>query len=74
VINLDKLKCPACGTELTLETGYTGCDWNCKAGMDSGFGYQIDLVCKGCGRVYTLGHTKNIGDFSEPIDKYRCFK
>lgn len=73
---MDNLKCPICGTELELTIGYTGADWNTKAGKGSGYGWEISLDCTkdGCGRVYTIGHIKKYGDFSEVIDKYKCVK
>lgn len=63
----NKPKCPACGSNLKLEIGYTGCDWNCEAGKNSGYGYEVSLNCPkvGCGRVFTLGMIKNYSDFSE---------
>ena len=62
----NKPKCPACGSNLELEIGFTGCDWNCEAGENSGYDYEISLSCNkhGCGRVFTLGMVKNYSDFS----------
>ena len=62
----NKPKCPACGSDLELEIGFTGCDWNCEAGENSGYDYQVSLNCPkhGCGRVFTLGMIKNDNDFS----------
>ena len=63
----NKPKCPVCGSDLELEIGYTGCDWNCKAGVGSGYGYEVSLCCNKyvCGRVFTLGMLKKDSDFSE---------
>lgn len=62
----NKPKCPACGSDLELEISYTGCDWNCKAGDNSGYGYEVSLCCPkmGCGRIFTLGMIKDTRDFS----------
>lgn len=65
----NKPKCPACGSDLELEIGYTGCDWNCKAGLGSGYGYELNLYCKSCGTVITLGMLKKDSDFSEIKNK-----
>jgi len=34
------LKCPYCGSALTLSQGYTGCDWDSERGKDSGYGWE----------------------------------
>jgi len=67
------LKCE-CGEVLRLTQGYTGADWECKAGDKSGYGYEVSLKCDECGRIYTLGMTKDYNDFSEIISKSRCYK
>lgn len=63
----NKPKCPACDSDLELEIGYTGCDWNCEAGKRSKYEYQVSLCCSkiGCGRVFPLGMIKKATDFSK---------
>mgnify|MGYP000064844623 CR=1 FL=1 len=70
------LKCNECGSVLKLSIGYTGCDWNTEAGEGSGYGYEVSLDCTNanCARIYTIGHIKNINDFSPVINKYKCVK
>lgn len=68
------LKCSVCGEILELEVGFTGADWDCKAGEGSGYGYVIHLVCNECGLVYPIGNLKNEFNFSPVIDKYKVVK
>lgn len=62
----NKLKCPNCGSDLDLEIGFTGCDFDCEAGEGSGYDYEVSLACNknGCGRVFKLGMIKKYSDFS----------
>lgn len=71
-----KLKCPACDSDLELSVGFTGCDWDTKAGEGSGYDYPLSLDCtnNNCARVYPLVHLKNENCFSEVLDKYKCVK
>jgi len=55
--------CEECKRELKLSISFTGCDWNCEAGANSGYNYEVRLDCE-CGRVYALGMIKNERDFS----------
>lgn len=66
-----KLKCPSCNSVLKLTEGYTGADWDCEKGRDSGYGWEISLDCTNdsCAYIFTIGHTKEIGDFSPVINK-----
>lgn len=61
-----RMKMPLCEckSELKLSIGFTGCDWNCEAGVNSGYNYEVRLECNKCGRVYTLGMVRNERDFS----------
>jgi hypothetical protein len=61
------LKCPSCDSPLKLRIGYTGADWETEAGEGSGYNYPIMLTCNNdkCARVYTLGHLKGYGVFSQ---------
>jgi hypothetical protein len=70
------LKCPACGSDLTLSIGYTGCDWETRAGENSGYKWMVSLDCTNdnCGRIYPIGYIKNEIDFTEMIDKCKCVK
>ena len=62
--------CEKCKTErLEVKVGYTGSDWDSKAGDGSGFGWEISLVCPKCGRGYVIGHLKSQYDFSEHVQK-----
>ncbi len=60
---MKNLNCGSCGKELKISVGYTGADWNTKAGDRSGYGYEISLDCE-CGRTYPIGNTRGINDFS----------
>lgn len=63
-------ECCKCGkSKLEVSVGYTGADWNSKAGEGSGFGWEISLVCPSCGRGYIIGHLKRLEDFSEHIQE-----
>jgi len=65
--------CEGCKKELKLSTvSFTGCDWNCDAGDNSGFDYEIALECD-CGRIYTLGMIKSEKDFSPFKDVPRAY-
>lgn len=72
----DNLKCPVCGSELRLDVSYDGCDWECIAGENSNFDYEIRLLCDNsqCGRIYPIGRIKHYSDFSEVTEKHRKFK
>jgi hypothetical protein len=60
--------CEGCKRELKLSAiGFTGCDWNCEAGENTGYDYQIALECE-CGRIYPIGMIKNEKDFSPMKD------
>ncbi len=67
---MNMLECPVCQSMLKLSIGYTGCDWLCEAGEESGYDYEVSLNCVNgsCARVFTLGHMKNGNDFSEVKD------
>lgn len=68
------IKCPKCGSDLKLSVGFTGADWNTKAGEGSGYGWEITLDCTkfGCGRVYPIGNIKKYSDFTEVKDESKC--
>ncbi|HFJ9331893.1 hypothetical protein [Bacillus pacificus] len=70
----NKLNCTKCNSLLKLQIGYTGADWDCKAGEGSGFGFELSLVCINdkCAKVYTLGHLKEEYHFSEVNDELKC--
>lgn len=59
-------KCEVCGSRLEMSVGYTGADWNSKAGEGSGFGWEVALICPDCGRMYTVCYCKNERDISMP--------
>lgn len=70
------LRCSNCGSELKLSIGYTGCDWNTEAGEGSDYNYEVSLDCTNqeCASIYTIGHIKNINDFTPVIDRLKCVK
>lgn len=63
---MNNLQCPECNATLKLTIGYTGMDWESKAGEGSGFGHEMSLNCTNdrCTRVFTLGYLRNEYDFS----------
>lgn len=65
------LKCPSCQSVLKLSQGYTGADWDCEKGEGSNYGWELSLDCtnKNCAYIFTLGHTKELDDFSPVINK-----
>lgn len=71
---MQKLKCPECNSNLKLQIGYTGCDWETVKGEGSGYGFELSLLCtnEDCRRIFTIGHLKNEFDFSEVIDELKC--
>ena len=56
-----------CGTVLEMNIGYTGADWDSKAGDGSGYGWEVELVCPSCGRCYVVGYLKHEYDISPPV-------
>lgn len=68
------LKCPKCDNVLKLQIGYTGCDWDTKKGKGSGYGWEVSLTCDNCGRLYTIGHVKELNNFAELKDELKCVK
>jgi len=71
---MQKLICPECNTPLNLSIGYTGCDWDTKAGKGSGYGWQVSLSCDNCGRLFPIGYVKEYHDFSKLKDELKCVK
>jgi len=70
------LKCSYCNSDLKLTRGFTGADYNCKKGKGSCYDYELSLDCTNpkCGISNIIGYTKGIGDFSEVVGKYRCYR
>lgn len=70
------LKCPVCGSDLELNIGYSGADWNCEAGEGSNFNYVISLDCTNdrCAGVFRVGYLRNPNEFSRVIEKYKTYK
>lgn len=70
------LKCPYCNSDLQLQIGYTGADWDTVAGEGSGFGHEISLNCMGdtCASVFPLIHAKESYHVSVVVEKYRHFE
>lgn len=69
------LKCPYCNSDLSLEMGYSGADWETIAGEGSGYGYVLSLECMNntCASVFDLVHAKNSDSVSVVLPKYRHF-
>ena len=59
------LKCADCGNnDLKFHVAFTGAEWNCEAGDNSGYGYEVMLECSECGRVYHICNCRKEGDVS----------
>lgn len=59
-----------CGTPLYLSIGYSGADWETTAGDDSGYGYEVSLICKSCNKIYNICNIKE-NDLTTRPDTYR---
>ena len=72
---MKKIKCPNCGSELYLQLGYDGCDWDTVAGDGSGYDFPLSLCCHNnqCACIFTLGRLRNEFAFSESIEEYRSY-
>lgn len=70
------LKCPYCGSDLKLEIGYTGMDWETVAGKGSGYGHVIHLSCMNdyCATVFPLVHVNDPYNVSVVKKELRHFK
>lgn len=68
------LKCSECGSDLKLNIGYTGADWDTVAGDGSGYGWAIHLDCTNdsCALIYPIGHVKNFSDFTKMKNENKC--
>jgi len=66
---MPQLKCTECNSDLKLSIGYTGADYNCENGENSGYEWEISLNCTNekCAIIYILGYMKGIDDFSKVI-------
>ncbi|MEA5023913.1 hypothetical protein SDC9_15161 [bioreactor metagenome] len=71
---MQMLKCPICNNPLKLDIAYSGCDWDTIKGQGSGYGWEVSLFCDNskCGSLFTIGHIKNLCDFSELKPELKC--